>query len=215
VIDSVVLRRVAGWLSPALALVLGGCMLPPDDGYATPRPMPSVTQRAQQIDENAFWAIIEDVRARGQGDPDRMADALDYKLYDASDETIQTFQAQLVAASERLYTWRHGEAAEMICGGLDQDAFTDWRSWVISLGRATFESVVADPDSLADVHYLEGGCEMMFEPFGWTATTVWNERHPTSSGDFATLDPDAAPGGVRIYGTKAIRAALPRLAART
>jgi len=31
----------------------------------------------------------------------------------------------------------------------------------------------------------------------------------------ASLDPDADPSGVRIWGKKAIRAALPRLAART
>jgi hypothetical protein len=205
-----------GWLSPALALVLGGCMIPPIpfDGSQSPRPMPSVTQSPQKIDEDAFWAIVEDARARGQGDPDRMAAALDYRFYDASDETIRAFQEQLVASSMRLYTWRHGEAAELICGGLGPDEFTDWRSWVISLGRDTFESVAANPDNIADVEDLEGGCWMAAELFGWAASNVYWERHQNAD-DLAELEPSFDPSGVRIHGNDAIRAALPKVAART
>jgi hypothetical protein len=205
-----------GWLSPALALVLGGCMLPPIpfDESSSPRPMPSVTQSPQKIDEDAFWAIVEDARARGQGDPDRMAAALDYRLYDANDETIRAFQEQLVAASMQLYTWRHGEAAELICGRLGPDEFTDWRSWVISLGRDTFTSVAANPDNIADVQDLEGGCWMAAEQFGWTAFNVYWDRHQNADG-LAGLEPSGDPSGVRIHGNDAIRAALPKVAART
>ena len=209
--------KVARWLSPALALALGGCLVPPGGisfDEPTPRPMPSVTQSPQPIDDDAFWAIIEDVRVRGQGDPDRIADALDYKLYDANDATILAFQDRFVAASTQLYTWRHGEAAELICGGMDPDMFTDWRSWVISLGRVTFDSVVADADNIADVPELYDGCEMMYESFGWAAWNVWQERHPAGGGGFAELDPTGDPSGVRIRGDVAIRKALPKVAAR-
>src|SRR5207244_2756295 len=121
----IMLRRLA----PALVLLLGGCALPPDLGFEDPppRPRPSVTKAAVAIDADAFWGLIEDARARSQGDPDRMADALDYQFYDAADSTIVAFQAQLVDASKQLYTYRHGEAAELICGGLDGESFADWR----------------------------------------------------------------------------------------
>jgi hypothetical protein len=206
------------WLSPLLVLALGGCVPPPvdfgvDDG--APRPVPSVTQPLQILDQDAFWAMIEDARIRGRGDPNRMADALDYKLYDANDETIRSFQAQLVAASKRLYTWRHGEAAELICGGMDSDEFSAWRSWVISLGRATFDKVVANADDVADVQDLKGGCYMWAERIGWVASEIWSERHPDNPGGLAQLDPGTDPTGVRIHGDKAIRAALPKVAART
>jgi len=216
VIQIAAVRRAARWLSPALALALGGCLIAPGDisfDEPTPRPMPSVTQSAQPIDEDAFWAIIEDARARGQDDPDRMAAALDYWLYDANDNTILAFQSQFVAASTRLYTYRHGEAAELICGSMDGDTFTDWRSWVISLGRVTFDSVAANADNIADVRDLSAGCGMWFEPFARAASDVWWQRHP-AAGDFPALDPVADPSGTRIQGDKAIRAALPKLATR-
>jgi len=216
VIQIAAIRRAARWLSPALALALGGCLIAPGSisfDEPTPRPMPSVTQSAQPIDEDAFWAIIEDARARGQGDPDRMAAALDYRLYDANDNTILAFQSQFVAASTRLYTYRHGEAAELICGSMDGDMFTDWRTWIISLGRVTFDSVAANADNIADVRDLSAGCDMWYEPLGWAASDIWAERHPGAT-DFPALDPVGDPSGTRIHGDQAIRAALPKLAAR-
>jgi hypothetical protein len=204
------------WLTPALALLLGGCVLPPDVDFDEPpvRPMPSMTQSAQQIDADAFWAIVEDARGRGQGDPDKMADALDYKFYDAADATIRAFQDQLVAASKLLYTYRHGEAAELICGGLDGDGFADWRTWVIAQGRDVFDRVAANPDDIADVDDLHGGCDMWFEPVSSAASNVWRERHSTGA-QLDDLNFPTDPGGVRLHGDDAIRAALPKVAART
>jgi hypothetical protein len=202
-------------LAPVLVLAAGGCVPPidPGDYDPVPRPMPSVTRSAQRIGPDEFWALIEDARARAQNDTDRMAAALDHKFYDANDETISSFQDQLAAASTQLYTWRHGEAAELICGGLDADAFAVWRYWVIAQGRAVFDRAVADPDSLADVDNQDDGCDLWFEPVGSAASTVWFERHPKGDPELANLDFLGDPSGTRLHGSDAIRAALPRLAA--
>jgi hypothetical protein len=194
-------------------LLVGGC--DPGSFVSTePRPVPSVTQSARPIDEAAFWALIEDAQARGQDDPDRIADALDYTFYDASDITISTFQDQLAAASRQLYTWRHGEAAELICGGLDPDGFAAWRYWVIAQGRQVFEHVVAEPDALAALTRLDDSCGYWFDPVGWAAGNVWTERHPNGFPALADLTFTGDPAGTRLHGDRAIRAALPKLAAR-
>lgn len=75
-----------------------------------------------------------------------MADVLHAEFAEADDETLRAYQRELVDASRRLYTWRHGNAAEMICGHVSDDVFTDWRSRVITLGRETFARVGEDPD---------------------------------------------------------------------
>jgi hypothetical protein len=201
-------------LSPVLVLLLAGCA--PVGFDETSRPVPSVTQSPREIDADTFWSMMADARARGNGDPDAMADALDYPLYDANDQTVRSFQAQFVAASIQLYTWRTGEAAELICGSMDDDDFVAWRTWVISLGRETFESVVENPDNIADVQVFDDGCGDWFDPISWVASDIWQQRHP-DSGDpvFSALRPATDPAGVRLHGDKAIRAALPKVAART
>jgi hypothetical protein len=196
-----------------LVILLGGCDLA-DFAPPGPRPVPSATQSARPVDAESFWALIEDAQARGQGDPDRIADALDYTFYDANDATISAFQDQLAAASRQLFTWRHGEAAELICGGLDPDGFTAWRYWVIAQGRQVFEQVVADPDALAALTRLDDGCGYFFETVGAAAGNVWTERHPDGLPALADLDFTGDPAGTRLHGDQAIRAALPKLAAR-
>jgi hypothetical protein len=205
------------WLGLILVpLVVGGCGKLPigPEIYQDPaRPAPSVTDRGQQVGEESFWVIVEDVRSRADNDPALLASALDYKLYDANDRTIRTFQDRFAAASKQLFTWRHSEAAGLICGALEPDRFASWRYWVIAQGRAVFDKAVADPDSLAAVPDLKGGCDAAFESVGWAASGVWYERYPDGGDGIADLDFTSEPAGTRLPDGDAIRAALPALAA--
>lgn len=54
----------------------------------------------------------------------------------------------LMAESYRTDLWG---AAYLINGGASDDGFDCFRGWLICQGRATYEAVVADPDSLAAV----------------------------------------------------------------
>lgn len=200
-----------------VGLVLSGCVpATPDQFPARPQSSVSVATKAREnIDEDAFWQIVEEARQRGQGDPDAMAEVLTQRFADAHDDTIRAFQRHLVAASRRLYTWRHGAAADLTCGPVGDDEFTDWRSWVITLGRATFERVAENPDNLADVKDLSGGCALAAELFGSAVSDIYSERHGDQDEDFPILEPGVPPRGDRLTGHREIRAALPRLVART
>jgi hypothetical protein len=165
------------------------------------------------VDEAIFWQIIAEARRDADGDPEFMGEVLASRFSDAEDETLQGFQTRLVEASSRLYTWQHGAAAEMICGFVSDDRFTDWRSWVITLGRDTYERVVRNPDALADVEDLSGGCEGLGEFFGAAVAGIWFDRHGYGT-DFPILEPADPPAGDKVIDPAEIRALLPRLSAR-
>jgi hypothetical protein len=200
-----------------LTAFLFGCAFP-SEGESFNRPgltSPTATRSAERMDEDAFWAVVEAARRHGNGDADAMAGYLEARFYDAHDRTIIDFHSHLVAANRRLYTWPHGEAADLICGYLGDDGFTDWRSWVISLGRHTFEQVAADPDNVADVEDLEGGCALAAELFGSAVGGIYYERHGYDDSELPTLEPAEDPSGEKPTGPDAVRAALPKLSRRT
>jgi hypothetical protein len=165
------------------------------------------------MDEAGFWAVVEDARRDGDGDPEAMAEALVSRFGDADDETLRSFQTRLVEASTRLYTWHHLAAAELICGFVSDDVFTDWRSWVLTLGRDSYERIVRDPDSLAGIEDLSGGCEGLSEFFGAAVAGIWFDRHGFGT-DFPIVEPVDPPAGEEFADNSAIRASLPRLSAR-
>jgi hypothetical protein len=193
-------------------LGLVACAAPPrgDEGSRQPAASPV----SGDVDEPAFWTIVEQARRAGGGDPERMADVLTVRFAAADDETLRSFQERLVEASARLYTWRHFDAAEMICGFVSDDVHTDWRSWVITLGRDTYERIVEDPDNLTEIGDLSGGCEGMAEFFGAAVSEIWFERHGFGDETFPILEPTSSPTGEKLPDLEAVRASLPRLSAR-
>ncbi|MEV4279998.1 DUF4240 domain-containing protein [Actinoplanes xinjiangensis] len=165
-------------------------------------------------DDSTFWSAVEAARARAGGDPEAMAEVLEVEFAKADDETLRTFQRELVDASRRLYTWRHWDAAEMICGYASDDVFTDWRSWVITLGRKTFARVIENPDNLADVADLSEACEGGAEIFGAAISGIYFERHGYTDETFPILEPFESPKGERVTDHEAIRRSMPRLNTR-
>lgn len=167
------------------------------------------------MDDAAFWTLVERAKRAAGGDAEAMADALADSLSGADADALVDVQRLLAEARQRLYTWRHSDAGEIVCGYLGDDAFTDFRSWIISRGQSVFEAVVADPDALADVDDVEASCDAGGELFG----AVPGQLYVDLTGDYfpedvPLLEPAQPPSGQRSKDLEAIRAALPRLAAR-
>ncbi|GAA0314667.1 hypothetical protein GCM10009528_35430 [Kineococcus aurantiacus] len=200
---------------------------PQDVPQATPRAFPQAGSDAAAVptpaggeqlalDEATFWQIIQDTRTRAQADPEAMGQLLTEHLSTLDDAAVIAFEQHYLQAAARLYTWRHLQAAEMACGFVSEDVFTDWRAFVIAHGRATFEAVASDADALADVADLPAGCEGTGEVFGSAALSVYYDRHGQDQAaldvfPFEDLD---EPAGPRLREHDAVRADLPRLAAR-
>ncbi|MGW2543028.1 DUF4240 domain-containing protein [Kitasatospora sp. NPDC001574] len=105
------------------------------------RPLP-----AMPLD--AFWAIVETAAARASAERP-FAGRLAALLASRPRPEIAAFERRFGELHGALYRWDVWGAAYVIGGGCSDDAFTDFRAGVISLGRDWYERVLASPDSLA------------------------------------------------------------------
>jgi hypothetical protein len=167
------------------------------------------------VDSGAFWALVERAREGADGDVATMADTLAALLDELDRGAVAGFQQQLVAQSRRTYTWNHGDAADLVCGRLGDDGFTDFRSWMLAQGRQVYEAFVADPDALADVDDVERACEGDGELFAAASDDVYEEKGGGvgEDEDFPLLEPTVAPAGERLPEDR-ITATFPRTAKR-
>ncbi|MFE4976135.1 DUF4240 domain-containing protein [Kitasatospora sp. NPDC056651] len=103
------------------------------------------------MDTQQFWNLIEEARAQVPAPDNGDAVARRAATLLALRPTEEIVAAQqilwnLMAESYKAPLWG---AAYMINGGCSDDLFDYFRGWLITQGRATFESVIADPDRLA------------------------------------------------------------------
>ena len=103
------------------------------------------------VDAEQFWTIVDETRTRAHGHLDAQVEALHERLSGLDVGEVVEFDRQLVAANHALYSWRLWGAIDLMYGSQGDDGFTDARTWVITLGRTTYDEVLADPQALADV----------------------------------------------------------------
>jgi hypothetical protein len=100
-----------------------------------------------------FWAIVEDAHRRSGGDMDLKCHLLDGQLRTLPLNEILSFREYFRDFFYRAYTEELWAAAYIIGHGCSEIAFMDFRSTLISMGREVFENALANPESLADIHY--------------------------------------------------------------
>ena len=61
------------------------------------------------------------------------------------------FGEHWLAAHARAYRWPVWNGAELLLGWIGDDSFADFTNWLIAQGQTTYEQVVANPDTLADL----------------------------------------------------------------
>ena len=117
-----------------------------------------------------FWNIVEKVHRASDGDMEKKCELLDAELRRLSLDEVLSFHAHFDDCEDRAYSWELWAAAYIIGGGCSDDAFSDFRSTLISMGRKTFERTLADPQSLADIDYDPEIAQ--FEGYQYVPTTV-------------------------------------------
>ncbi len=94
-----------------------------------------------------LWKIIADQRQQASGDIDALARA----VRAAGSAHGADFEEQYQQAMQRAHDRRLWSAAGLIAGcAIDEEAFSDFRSWLILQGRELFERALADPNALAE-----------------------------------------------------------------
>ncbi|MEU4358728.1 DUF4240 domain-containing protein [Streptomyces virginiae] len=109
------------------------------------------------MDNDRFWHLIEQARRLAVDPTDAEEVASHATTLLADHQPAEILQAEqvlwdLMAASYLAPLWA---AAYQINGGCSDDGFDYFRGWLIAQGRATFEQVINDPDSLADLPVVQ------------------------------------------------------------
>ncbi|MFI7438915.1 DUF4240 domain-containing protein [Nonomuraea indica] len=139
------------------------------------------------MDIDEFWHLIEESARETTGKAARVQ-WLHERLVRRPAEDIIDYASWMEVARRKVDTylmWGAARALHLV-GGLDSVYY--FHSWVISLGRETFERVTSDPDTLIDVPEVRRFNLIQrdrsprtdedlpeFEAFGYVAGTAWEQ----------------------------------------
>ena len=149
---------------------------------------------ASEMPADQFWEIIGRA-AQFDANPTAHIEALRAELRGQTSEKIKSFEVAFRRYLNKAYTWDLWGAAYVVHGGCSDDGFEYFRRWLISKGRYTYESALADPDSLAkmEVHPGPDGT-WEFEEIYDAAMRVFEEEG--GKGDVRDYsEPEAGLGG--------------------
>ncbi len=103
----------------------------------------------------SFWDIVEKAKEKSGDDRESRPDSLKETLMTYSPEEISKFDIDYREKLLESYRWNLWGAAYLINGGCSDDGFDYFRDFLISEGKATFESALSNPDSLAELDDIE------------------------------------------------------------
>jgi len=147
----------------------------------------SSTERSVAMDRTKFWKIIEHTKPL-EADSDAQAAALRTELDRLAPVQIVAFEATFDQIMRESYSWDLWGATFVVHGGASDDGFEYFRVWLISKGRAVYETVLKDPDSLADLLAADSIGPLEFEQFAYIAREAWAAKTGHDAGQM----PDAA-----------------------
>lgn len=128
-----------------------------------------------------FWLIIEKSREGWDtihpgGNQDRQLKALEKLLSQLPSEEVAGFARHFQELFYRAYRWDLWDAAFIVADGCSDDAFMDFRDWLISMGRSHYEAAFADVETVAQIAAVPGVGYPFFEGFGSVASEVYEKQ---------------------------------------
>ncbi len=128
-----------------------------------------------------FWQIIEESRndfsaTAPDGNMDRQTARQTELLSALPSQDVVNFDKHFSDHFIEAYSWDLWAAAYIIEGGCSDDGFMDFRSWLISMGRAVFTESLRDVESL--VKYASDPTVEVcsFEDFKYVAGKVYGSQ---------------------------------------
>jgi|SRR5688572_3258605 len=129
-----------------------------------------------------FWQIIEATSAPTQQE---QLERFKGELQQLSLHGLIKFERVFAELHFAAYNWDLWLVAWLCRGGMcSDDSFTDFRYWLISRGRAIYETALQDPDALVDE--ITRTDNPTFEAFGYLPVKSYRER--TGGAEFPDLD---------------------------
>lgn len=124
------------------------------------------------MDRDRFWDLVATTGAASEEGCERLTDVLSTQPPEEIADFARIFDDLCAAA----YRWDLWGAAYVANGGCSDDGFDYFLAWLVARGRVTYETVLRDPDTLAD--YLDGedGEDCDHEPFRYVAVEAYERR---------------------------------------
>lgn len=133
----------------------------------------------------AFWNTI---KVSG-GD----AESLKVELTKLSDADLTVFRSDYFQALINLNKWEIWGAGYVMAGGMSDDSFHYFRSWIIGNGQECYETALSAPDDLgafaSEEHEFEN------ELFEYSVIDLLEERGLPDPADQSETQPDDEPSG--------------------
>lgn len=125
------------------------------------------------MSEDQFWNIIKNSYNRSKGITEHQIQLLGKILHRMSPQDIIKFENRFSQLRGKANDWKLWGAAFIINGGCSDDAFLDFRGWLIAQGKELYYQAIADPDSLAGLNKEKLNVE--WEGFSYVASEVFEE----------------------------------------
>src|SRR6476661_5661446 len=99
-----------------------------------------------KISDDRFWSLINQARAGSvaSAGPKRLAEV----LTPLANQEISAFGHMFTEKLCDLNQWQLWAAGYIIAGGMSDDSFHYFRSWIVGKGKNAFEVAMRDPDEL-------------------------------------------------------------------
>lgn len=138
-----------------------------------------------------FWQIVETTRAATQ---EAQLELFKRELQRLTPQGLIEFKRLFAERSFAAYSWDLWLVAWLCQGGMcSDDGFMDFRSWLISRGRATYEAALEDADALVDEMRQTENPE--FELFGYIPDQTYRTMTGEDFPDFGFQHPKEPTGG--------------------
>jgi hypothetical protein len=140
---------------------------------------------------NQFWQIVDATRAATQ---EEQLEMFRQQLRRLAPEELIDFQRIFTERFFAAYNWDLWVVAWLCEGGLcSDDSFMDFRTWLISRGRAVYEAALQNPDSLTDEMRQTG--HRAFELFSYGTGEIYGESAGENFPDLGVEHPKEPTGG--------------------
>lgn len=153
----------------AAAAAIGSTLLASE----TASPKSKAELCAVEMSEDRFWKLVD---AAADGSDDARVAALRTSLSNLSLDELIGFELAFGTQFNAAETWDLWGAAYVANGGASDDGFAYFRYWLIARGRQAFESVVKEPDNLADIVPADATAVLELEEFGSVAVGLWLKK---------------------------------------
>ena len=122
-----------------------------------------------------FWELIDAVRSAAMFDRGALPDALREELLGQDEEAVLEFARHFHDLRIEAYRQELWAAAWIAGGGASEEDFSDFRDWLVTLGREAFEAAVHHSEKILD-HADPAELREPFDPdVGRVAAEVYEE----------------------------------------